>query len=58
MQLDFPKNFFFLESVSFNHEMFNVTNFRLVLGVCIVYVMIFIKTIFSKLVQDKFFVNW
>ena len=33
----------FLERVSFHHEMFDVTNFRLVLGVCIVNVVIFIK---------------
>ena len=34
--------------------MFDVTNFRLVLGVCIVHVVIFIKKIFSKLKQDTF----
>ena len=34
---------FFLESVSFHHEMFDVTSFRLVLVVYIVEVVIFIK---------------
>ena len=32
-----------LKSVLFHHEMFDVTNFRLDLVVCIVYVVIFIK---------------
>ena len=44
MQLDFQKkrkkN---LESISFHYEMFDVTSFRLVLGVYIVHVVIFIK---------------
>ena len=34
--------------------MFDVTSFRLVLGVYIVHVLIFIKKIFTKFVQDKF----
>ena len=32
-----------LESVYFYHDMFDATNFRLVLGVCVDYVVIFIK---------------
>ena len=47
----FSEKTIFLESVSFHHEMFDVTSFRLVLGVYIVHVVIFIKTII-KLVQD------
>ena len=36
-------NLFFLERVSFHHEKFDVTNFRLLLGVGINHVVIFIK---------------
>ena len=43
VQLDFQETFFL--SVSFHPEMFDVTNFRLVLVVCYVHVMIFIKNI-------------
>ena len=35
--------FSFSEHVSFHHEMFDVTSFRLVLGVYIVHIVIFIK---------------
>ena len=42
----------FWESVSFHREMFCVTNFLLVLCICIVNAMIFIKNI-DKLVQDQ-----
>ena len=44
----------FLESVSFHGEMFCVTNFWLVLVICIVITMIFIKKNIDKLVQDQF----
>ena len=44
----------FLESVSFHGEMFCVTNFWLVLVICIVIAMIFIKKNIDKLVQDQF----
>ena len=40
----FTKTFFLLlESVSFHHEMINVTSFKIVLGVYIVHLVIFIK---------------
>ena len=44
----------FWESVSFRREMFFVTNLLLVLRICIVNEMIFIKTNIDKLVQDQF----
>ena len=44
----------FWESVSFHREMFCVTNFLLVLRICIVNAMIFIKKNIDKLVQDQF----
>ena len=44
----------FLESVSFRREMFCVTNLLLVLRICIVNAMIFIKKNIDKLVQDQF----
>ena len=44
----------FLESVSFRHEMFCVTNFLLVLRICITNAMVFIKKNIDKLVQDQF----
>ena len=44
----------FWESVSFHREMFHVTNFELVLRICIVNAMIFIKKNIDKLVQDQF----
>ena len=44
----------FWESVAFCREMFCVTNFLLVLRICIVNVMIFIKKNIDKLVQDQF----
>ena len=44
----------FLESVSFHREMFGVTNFGLVLHICIVNAMIFVKTNIGKLVHDQF----
>ena len=49
----------FWESVSFHHEMFCVTNFGLVLCICIVNATIFIKkkTHIDKPVQDQFFTN-
>ena len=43
-----------MESVSFHHEMFDVTNFRLVLGICIVHVVIFIKKYLVKLYRIRF----
>ena len=43
VQLDFQENLFSFLSVSFHHEMFDLTSFRLFLGVCIVHVVIFIK---------------
>ena len=44
----------FLESISFHGEMYCVTNFWLVLVICIVIAMIFIKKNIDKLVQDQF----
>ena len=44
----------FWESVSFRREMFFVTNFLLVLRICIVNAMIFSKKNIDKLVQDQF----
>ena len=44
----------FWESVSFCREMFCVTNFLLVLRLCIVNAMFFIKKNIDKLVQDQF----
>ena len=44
----------FWESVSFCREMFCVTNFLLVLRICIVNAMIFIKKNIDKLVKDQF----
>ena len=44
----------FWESVSFRREMFCVTNFLLVLRICIVNAMIFSKKNIDKLVQDQF----
>ena len=44
----------FWECVFFRHEMFCVTNFLLVLLICIVNAMIFIKKNIDKLVQDQF----
>ena len=44
----------FWEGVSFCREMFCVTNFLLVLRICIVNAMIFIKKNIDKLVQDQF----
>ena len=44
----------FWESVSFHREMFCVTNFGLVLRICTVNAMIFIKKNIDKLVQDQF----
>ena len=44
----------FWESVSFHREMFCLTNFFLVLCICIVNAMIFIKKNINKLVQDQF----
>jgi len=44
----------FWESVSFHREMFSLTNFLLVLRICIVNAMIFIKKNIDKLVQDQF----
>ena len=43
-----------MESVSFHHEMFDVTNFRLVLGVCIVHVVIFINKYLVNLYRIRF----
>ena len=52
----FSKIFFFFWKVSlFPCEMFCVTNFGLVLRICIVNEMIFIKKNIDKLVQDQFF---
>ena len=44
----------FGESVSFRREMFCVTNFLLVLHICIVNAMIFSNKKIDKLVQDQF----
>ena len=44
----------FLGKCLFHREMFCVTNFLLVLRICIVNVMIFIKKNIDKLVQDQF----
>ena len=44
----------FWESVSFRCEMFCGTNFLLVLRICIVTAMIFIKKNIDKIVQDQF----
>ena len=44
----------FLKSVSFHREMFCLTNFLLVLRICIVIAMIFIKKNIDKLVSDQF----
>ena len=44
----------FWESFSFRREMFCVTNFLLVLCICIVNAMIFIKKNIDKLVRDQF----
>ena len=55
VQLDFLKKTFFWESVSFHCELFFVTNFGLVLRICIVNAMICIKKKnIDKLVQDQF----
>ena len=43
----------FWESVSFHREMFGATSFGLVLQICIVNAMIFIKKNIDKLVQDQ-----
>ena len=51
----FRKKTSFWESASYHHEMFGVTNFGLVLCICIVVAMIFIKEYIGKLVQDSFF---
>ena len=57
----FSENPCFLESVSFDREMFSVTYFLLVLRICIVDAMIYIKQKqktkqknIDKLVQDQF----
>ena len=42
----------FLESVSVHHKMFCFANFLLVLRICIVNAMIFIKKNIDKLVRD------
>ena len=44
----------FLESVSFHHEMFDVTNFRLFLGVYIVHVVFFIQKNLVNLFRISF----
>jgi hypothetical protein len=44
----------FSESVSFHREMFCLTSFLLVLRICIVNAMIFIKKNIDKLVKDQF----
>ena len=55
MQLDFlEKKTIFLESVSFHHEMFDINSFRLVLGVHIVLVLIFIKKYLVNLFSISF----
>ena len=54
VQLDFRKKPSFWESVSFRREMFCLTNFLLVLRICIVNAMIFSKKNIDKLVQDQF----
>ena len=50
----FLENPSFCGSVSFCRELFCVTNFLLVLRICIVNAMIFIKKNIDKLVQDQF----
>ena len=44
----------FRESVSFHREIFGVTNFLIVLRICIVNAVIFIKKNIRKLIQDQF----
>ena len=51
----FSEKTFFWESVSFTRKLFCVTNFGLVLCICIINAMIFIKKKIDKLVQDQFF---
>ena len=48
------KHLFFLESVSFHHEVFDVSSFRLVLGVYIVHVVIFIKKYLVNMFRISF----
>ena len=55
VQLDLWKNQVFLESVSFHGEMFCVTNFLLVLVICIVIAMIFIKKTLINLFRISFY---
>ena len=43
----FLKTYFFSESVSFDHEIMDLTNFRLVLGICIVHVVIWQNFVFQ-----------
>ena len=50
----FSKKTIFWESFSFHRELFWVTNFGLVLLICIVNAMIFIKKNIDKLVQNQF----
>ena len=54
MQSDFQKKTSFWESVFFHREIFGVTNFLIVLRICIVNAIIFIKKNISKLIQDQF----
>ena len=44
----------FCESVSFHSEMLCETNFGLLLSICIVNAMIFIKKIFCQTLKDQF----
>ena len=53
-KIRFSEKTIFWESVSFHREMFCVTIFGLVLRICIVNAMIFIKKNIDKLVQDQF----
>ena len=55
VQLDFRKKTSFWESVSFHREMFCVTIFWLVLHICIVNAMIFIKKTLINLFRISFY---
>ena len=54
VQLDFWKDEVFRKVSLFHREMFCLTSFLLVLRICIVNAMIFIKKNIDKLVKDQF----
>ena len=53
MQLDFQENLYLL-SISFLREMFGVTNFEIVLGLCTVHVVIFSEKYIVNLFRISF----